>query len=272
MASSDPVGVLDSGVGGLSILDKIHRLMPGEDLLYAADSAHAPYGGRSADYIAGRCRALLDFFLARGAKAAVLACNTATAAAVADLRAEYALPIIGMEPAVKPAAQQSRSGVVGVLATAGTIDSDKFMTLKNRFTHQVEIITRPCHGLVEQIERLETDEAALGALLDEYVGSLVAKGADTLVLGCTHYSLITGRIAAAAGPGVTILDTGFAVARELQRRLREAGLENARESGGRVCFHSSGDPAVQTPLLSRYWGEPVSVYSLLAPEEQPVQL
>lgn len=272
MASSGPVGVLDSGVGGLSILDKIHRLMPGEDLLYAADSAHAPYGGRSADYIAGRCRALMDFFLARGAKAAVLACNTATAAAVADLRAEYALPIIGMEPAVKPAAQQSRSGVVGVLATAGTIDSDKFLTLKNRFTHQVEIITRPCHGLVEQIERLETDEAALGALLDEYVGSLVAKGADTLVLGCTHYSLITDRIAAAAGAGVTILDTGFAVARELQRRLREAGLENARETGGRVCFHSSGDPAVQTPLLSRYWGEPVSVYSLLTPEEQPVQL
>src|SRR5690606_828782 len=222
---------------------------------------------RAPAYVEARCRAIADFFLAHDAKAIVLACNTATAAAVASLRAHYSLPIIGMEPAVKPAAENSRSGVVGVLATAGTIDSDKFMVLRSRFSHQVEIVTRACHGLVEHIERLRRDDAGLDALLHEYIDPLVAKGADTLVLGCTHYSLIRERIEAAAGPGVAVLDTGFGVARELQRRLQVEGLcaDEARRGG--VSFFSSGDPAEQRALISRYWGSDVSVASLAAQEQ-----
>lgn len=266
---TSPIGVMDSGVGGLSILDKIHRLLPNEELLYVADSAHAPYGGRPAAHILERCRAIVDFFQARRAKAVVLACNTATAAAVAALREEYALPIIGMEPAIKPAAERSRSGVVGVLATAGTIDSDKFLVLKSRFSHQVEIITRACPGLVEQIESLDHDRAGLEVLLHEFIDPIVEKGADTLVLGCTHYSLITELIAQIAGPGVEILDTGFAVARELERRLGLLQLLAPVDRMGSVRFHSSGSAARQAPLISHYWGREVEVASL-SPHEQAV--
>lgn len=267
MADDRSVGVMDSGVGGLSILERIHQLLPGEDLLYVADSAHAPYGGRPAGYVEARCRAILDFFLEQGVKAVVLACNTATAAAVATLRAHYPLAIVGMEPAIKPAVENSRSGVVGVLATAGTIDSDKFSVLKNRFSHRVEIVTRACPGLVEHIERLQRDEEGLDTLLREYIDPLVAKGADTLVLGCTHYSLIRDRIEAVAGPGVSVLDTGFAVARELQRRLQAEALCALPARRGRVEFFSSGDPAEQERLISRYWGRPVKVGSLTAQEQ-----
>ena len=138
-----PIGVFDSGAGGLSILKGIHQLLPGEQLLYVADSAHAPYGPRGEDFIRSRCQTIMGFFLERGVKAVVVACNTATAAAIGELRARYTLPIIGVEPAVKPAALASRSGVVGVLATSGTIASARFLQLKSRFHDQVEIITSP---------------------------------------------------------------------------------------------------------------------------------
>jgi glutamate racemase len=141
MSSSLPIGVFDSGVGGLSILSRIHQLLPAEALIYVADSAHAPYGPKGDEFIVERSRRILDFFLSQKVKAVVVACNTATAAAVKMLRQEYSLPIVGMEPAIKPAVKQTRSGVVGVLATEGTLASDKFVDLKSRFETQVEFIT-----------------------------------------------------------------------------------------------------------------------------------
>src|SRR5690606_32359267 len=146
-----PIGVFDSGAGGLSILASVHALLPAEHLVYVADSAHAPYGPKGEVFIRKRSDAIMQYFLTRGVKAVVVACNTATAAAIAGLRARQSLPIIGVEPAVKPAAQASRSGVVGVLATSGTIASDKFVHLQSRFHDHVEIITNPCLGLVEAI-------------------------------------------------------------------------------------------------------------------------
>lgn len=269
MANNSPVGVLDSGVGGLSILEKIHRLLPAEHLLYVADSAHAPYGGKSTAFIQARCREIMAFFLGQGVKAVVLACNTATAAAVAELRLLYTLPIVGMEPAVKPAAERSRSGVVGVLATAGTIDSEKFIGLSSRFMDCARIITCPCPGVVELIENPVLDSAALDRLLRRYIQPLVDAGADTLVLGCTHYSLVHDRIASIAGPGITVMDTDFAVARELRRRLTVLDALAGEQQTGMVSFFTSGEASVQSILFERYWGKAADVASL-APQEQAV--
>jgi len=260
--SAAPIGIFDSGAGGLSVLSGIHQLLPAENLVYVADTAYAPYGPRGGDFIRARSQRILQFFVQCGVKAVVVACNTATAAAIADLRAQHALPIIGVEPAVKPAAALSRSGVVGVLATQGTISSDKFLHLKNRFNHQIEIISSACSGLVQEIERPDPDLLALRALLRRYIEPMLAHGADTLVLGCTHYPLVRSEIQAIAGPGVRVVDAGDAVARELQRRLQERDLLNVSSAPGEVRFFTSGDPAPQQQLLGRYWGGPLRVDAL----------
>ncbi|MGA0805130.1 MAG: glutamate racemase [Pseudohongiellaceae bacterium] len=260
--SAAPIGVFDSGAGGLSILSGIRLLLPAENLLYVADTAHAPYGPKGAAYIRARSERILQFFLQRGVKAVVVACNTATTVAIADLRAHHELPIVGVEPAVKPAAALSRSGVVGVLATQGTISSDKFLHLKNRFNHQVEFITCPCPGLVQEIERLDPDPLTLRALLRAFIEPMLARGADTLVLGCTHYPLVRTELQAIAGNDVAVVDAGDAVARELQRRLAERGLLNAVAQEGQVTFFTSGDPAQQACLLGRYWNGPLQVWPL----------
>lgn len=259
--SAAPIGIFDSGAGGLSILAGIHQLLPAERLLYVADSAYAPYGPKGADFILQRCEHIMAHFAARDVKAVVVACNTATAAAINVLRERYTLPIIGMEPAVKPAAAQTRSGVVGVLATHGTISSEKFLHLKNRFNHEVEFVTSPCPGLVQEIERIEPDPLALRALLRQFIEPMLERGADTLVLGCTHYSLVKTEIQTIAGSDVAIVDAGDAVARELQRRLAEAQLP-AVSGAGTVEFFSSGDPLQQAQLLGRYWGKALTVLPL----------
>lgn len=261
MSSKRPVGVFDSGVGGLSILERIHHLLPAEDLIYVADSAHAPYGPKGDAFILGRSRAILDFFISKHAKAVVVACNTATAAAVKQLREECELPIIGMEPAIKPAASKSKTGIIGVLATEGTLASDKFVDLKSRFDGQVEIITQPCPGLVEHIEQVVPDERAITGLLRKYINPLLAKGVDTLVLGCTHYTFITGQIRAVAGEDVAIVDTDDAVARRLAAVLAEHEWLSAE--GGEVAFYSSGETSTQEKLISRCWGEVVRVSAFI---------
>lgn len=259
MSPDRPVGVFDSGVGGLSILARIHQLLPHESLLYVADSAHAPYGPKGDAFILERSRAIVDFLISKDVKAIVVACNTATAAAVKQLREEYTLPIIGMEPAVKPASGKSKSGIIGVLATEGTLASDKFVELKHRFDGKAEIITQPCPGLVEEIEKLEPDEAVIDRLLREYISPLLAKGVDTLVLGCTHYTFITRQIGEVAGANVAIIDTDDAVARRLGSVLDEKGLLNADGVTGETVFFSSGNTAEQARLVSRCLGRDVFV-------------
>ncbi len=260
--SSASIGVFDSGVGGLSILSGIHELLPAETLQYVADSGHAPYGPKGEDFIRARCETILQFLLRLGVKAVVVACNTATAAAVAQMRDRYDLPIIGVEPAVKPAAEQSQSGVVGVLATSGTIASEKFLNLQNRFVSRAKILTRACPGLVELIEQVSPNPFTLERMLHEFIQPLVDAGADTLVLGCTHYSLIRPQIQKAAGPNVRVIDAGTAVAKELQRRLVMHGLNNIAERAGMVYFHTSGKPQEQNAVLAHYWGKPVQARAL----------
>lgn len=256
--SSAPIGVFDSGIGGLSILRGIQQILPQENLLYLADSAHAPYGPKGETFIRARSQRLADYLLSEGAKALVVACNTATAAAIADLRARYRLPIIGVEPAIKPAAEQSLSRVVGVLATSGTIASDKFIHLHDRFSDRVQILTRAGTGLVELIEQPEEDPAALQALLQQYIAPMREQGMDTLVLGCTHYSLIRAQIEQVAGT-VRIVDAGTAVARELARRLADQDLLTRLPAPGQLRFLTSGAAAVQRALLQRYWHQELVV-------------
>lgn len=253
-----PVGVFDSGVGGLSVLRHIRVALPGEDLIYVADSAHAPYGGKSPDFIAARARAIAGFLLDQGARALVVACNTATAAAIADLRSRFEVPIVGMEPAVKPAAEATRSGVIGVLATSGTLESGKFAELVRRFGSRARVIVQPCPGLVECIEQGDLDGPQTRALVGGFVAPLLAQGADTLVLGCTHYPFLEPLLRDLVGDDVAIVETGEAVARQLARRLAETDFLSARPQGV-VRFFSSGDPARLEALLPRLWGVAVPV-------------
>ncbi|MFC3606882.1 glutamate racemase [Stutzerimonas tarimensis] len=258
MADCAPIGVFDSGVGGLSVLREIHACLPHESLFYLADSGHVPYGEKSAEYIRERCRGIADFFIHQGAKALVVACNTATAAAVADLRERHPqLPVVGMEPAVKPAAAASRSRVVGVLATTGTLQSARFAALLDRFASDVRVVTQPCPGLVERIEagRLEDDETR--ALLAGFVRPLLAEGCDTLILGCTHYPFVAPQLRQLLPPGISLIDTGSAVARRLGSLLLERDLQS--EGPGIVRFWTSGDTQLMTAVLPLLWGEMAQV-------------
>lgn len=220
-----PVGVFDSGVGGLSVLAEIQRLLPHESLLYVADGGHIPYGEKSPEFIRQRCVNIAEFFRAQGAKALVIACNTATVAAAADLRERYPQwPLVGMEPAVKPAAAATRSGVVGVLATTGTLQSAKFAALLDRFASDVRVVTQPCPGLVELIEAGDLQAPALRELLHGYVQPLLEAGCDTIILGCTHYPFLKPLLMQMVPAEVSLIDTGAAVARQLQRLLQQRAL------------------------------------------------
>jgi glutamate racemase len=238
-----PVGVFDSGVGGLSVLLEIRRELPHENLLYAADSGNAPYGEKTPEFIEGRAQAIVEFFVAQDAKAVVVACNTATGVAVDALRARWTIPIVGIEPAIKPAVAATRSGVVGVLATTQTIASARFSRLIETFGSGAEIVAQPCPGLVEQIESGELTGAAARAMIEGYVRPLVERGADTLVLGCTHYPFVQPLIQEVAGGDVAILNPAAAVARELRRRLEQAGLASPSATPGTIRYWSSGPPA-----------------------------
>ncbi|MBQ0741737.1 MAG: glutamate racemase [Pseudomonas sp.] len=253
-----PVGVFDSGVGGLSVLREIRQQLPNESLLYVADSGYVPYGEKSPEQIRQRSRAIADFLLGQGAKTLVVACNTATAAAVNDLRSLYDLPIIGMEPAVKPAALATRSGIVGVLATTGTLQSAKFAALLDRFAGSVKVITQPCPGLVELIEQGELQGPRIEALLRGFTAPLLAAGCDTLILGCTHYPFIRGVLQHLLPAEVNLIDTGAAVARHLHGRLADANLLAAGPSVAER-FWTSGNVKQMRNVLPVLWGHDAKV-------------
>lgn len=252
------IGVFDSGVGGLSVLKHVRAALPRHDLLYVADSGHVPYGDKTPEYIRERSLALTQFLVDRGVVAVVIACNTATAAAAATVRARFALPIVAMEPAVKPAVAATKSGVVGVLATVGTLESARFAALLGQYAGDVEIVTQACPGLVEQVEAGELESAATRALVERYTQPLIARGADTLVLGCTHYPFLKPLIADVVGADVTLIDTGAAVARQLVRRLVGPAQWPA-EGTPAERFWSTGDLPDARRIMSQLWGRPVTV-------------
>lgn len=246
-----PIGVFDSGVGGLSVLRELRAELPAECFIYYADSGHCPYGGKSVAQIQTRAVAITDDLLAQGCKLIVVACNTATIAAVEHLRAHYPQPFIGMEPAVKPAAALSRSGVIGVLATGAALSGDKFHRLVAAHAGGVRVITQPCPGLVEAVEAGDLDGPGPQALVARYVEPLRAEGADVLVLGCTHYPFLRPLIQRVAGPQVQVLDTGAAVARHTRRTLYREMLLRDSHATGAMEWRTSGDPATVAALVQR---------------------
>ncbi len=233
-AAQAPVFVFDSGVGGLSVLRSLLAELPDERFVYLADSAHVPYGDRPQTFIVERTLAIARYAReACGAKAFVIACNTATAAAVAQVRAHWPdWVVVGIEPAVKPAALQTRTGVIGILATSNTLASERFSGLVEGFASDCRVVAQPCPGLVECIEAGDIDGPDVRRLLTGFVGALVEQGADVIVLGCTHYPFVAPVVQALAGPAVQVLETGEAVARETRRRLTVDGLLAESGCGG----------------------------------------
>ena len=266
--SSTTIGVFDSSVGGLSVLHHIRHHLPHAHLIYIADSAHVPYGDKSSAFIEQRSHTLARFLIDQGAHAIVVACNTATAATISTLRKNFTLPIIGMEPAVKPAVAATRSGVVGVLATTGTLESARFAALLERYAGEVNIVTQSCPGLVEQVEQGDLNGPQTRELIERYTAHLLARGADTLILGCTHYPFLAPLIRKMVGANITLVDTGEAVARQLQYRMQSelpAHVNPVRPEpveGHGTTFFTSGDSVEAARILSVLWGENVAVQPL----------
>ena len=253
MTASAPIGAFDSGVGGLSVLADIRHLLPNESLLYVADSGFAPYGERSVAYIEQRSAAIADFLIGAGAKALVVACNTATAAIVPALRARVTVPIVAIEPAVKPAAGASRSGVIGVLATERTLASERFAGLVSAHASGVEVVSEPCPDLVALVERGVTAGPEAAAMVARHVRALGERRADIIVLGCTHFHFLRATIEHAAGPQVRVIDPGQPVAAELRRRLQNAQLLNTGPRAPMDRIWTSGDLAAGNAIINRLW-------------------
>ena len=260
-----PVGVFDSGVGGLSVLRHIREQLPNENLLYFADSGFAPYGDKPEQVVAERSLAIARFLLGRGAKALVVACNTATVAAIRLLRLTYpSIPIVGVEPGLKPAAAATRCGKVGVLATEGTLCGEKFRLLMAQVAESsgAQFLLQGCPGLADQIELGQHSAPETVALLERYVTPLLDQGADTLVLGCTHYPFareaIERIIAQRVQAPVTLVDTGDAVARQLGRLLASSGL--ARTSGdATLAAYTSGSARLVSEAFASLLGRTLAV-------------
>ncbi|MDX8125723.1 glutamate racemase [Methylomonas sp. LW13] len=257
-----PIGVFDSGVGGLSVLRAIRAELPMEDLLYVADSGYAPYGDRDAEFIADRATTITERLLDAGVKAIVVACNTATVVAIEKLRAWCPVPVVAMEPAIKPAAQTTQSGVIGVLATSRTLASPSVARLCAAYGKDIEILLQPCPGLVEQVEKVQLHSDTTRELLLGYLSPLLLAGADTIVLGCTHYPFLAELIRDIVGPDLTIIDPATAVAKELVRRLQGHLRPVPSARTAEVRFFSSTAVEEASQIISALWGSPVLVQAL----------
>lgn len=259
MEKKKPIGIFDSGVGGLSIARSIRRELPCEDLLYVADQGFYPYGSKPKQVIEQRSARVADFLSEQGCKAIVVACNTATVNAIESLRAKLKIPVVGVEPGIKPAALHSKTGVIGVLATEQTLKSRSFQSLKAKFSGQVEVEMQACPRLVELVEAVNLDSDETTEVVENYVRPLLSKGADHIVLGCTHFSFLSPVIERAFDGRATLIDTASPVAKELKRRLAQVDLLHSRAAGGDIKFWSSNASRQATESISRLWGASVSV-------------
>ena len=261
VANSDPIGIFDSGVGGLSIAQCIHQQLPHENLLYVADTLHAPYGDKSTEFIQQRVNEIAKWFIERNAKAIVVACNTATVNAIDQLRKNISIPVIGVEPAIKPAASLSKNKKVAILVTKATAENQRFLALVAQYRHISDVIIQPCPGLVELIERNENNSAECKLLLSAYLQPLLDKGVDTIVLGCTHYPLVKGLIKKICGNHVVIMETALPVTEQLQRQLTRNNLITSSTNKGTSSFYSSKHGDIQQALFNHIWQQPLQLNS-----------
>ena len=233
------IGVYDSGEGGKSVLQELVKLMPWEDFIYYGDKAYCPYGPKEPAFIITRACAVTDFLIEKGCELIVVACNTATAAAISHLRAHYSIPFVGMEPAIKPAILHSKSGVVGVLATAGTFKGRLYLNTLARFSGEVKVIERVGEGLVELVERGVLDGPEVESRIRACIAPMLEAGADHIVLGCTHYPFLQPVIERLAGPGVTVVNPAPAVAAQALRLLQETKKTEPSTREGSVRYYYS---------------------------------
>jgi glutamate racemase len=259
-----PIGVFDSGVGGLSVLGAMRKQMPFESAIFIADQAHVPYGPRPLDEVRSFAEGITRFLLAEGSKLIVVACNAASAAALHSLRLMFPqVPFVGMEPAVKPAAEHTHSKVVGVLATPATFQGALYASVVERFARDVTLIQHTCPGLVSQIEAGELDGPETRAILEAALSPMLERGIDTVVLGCTHYPFVIPLIEDIVGPAVRVIDPAPAVARQVGRMLDAHALRNPGSEPGSTLYMTSGDPQRLQAMLPGLVGESSPVERLV---------
>lgn len=246
------IGIFDSGCGGLSVLKELLRILPGERYIYYSDAANCPYGEKSTEFITNRSRSISAELLQQGADIIVVACNTATAAAIKTLRAERPdVPFVGMEPAVKPAAADTASGVVGVLATKSTLHAEKYHQTRDRYTENVKIVEQAGEGFVELVENGEFEGEKVEATVEHSLRPLLDQGADVIVLGCTHYPFLLPVMQKIAGPEVEFIDPAPAVAKRVLSILKEKQIPQEQNPKLRVEIKSSGSVETARRLYSK---------------------
>ena len=250
------IGVFDSGLGGLSVLRELRKQLPGHPIVYFGDQVHTPYGVRTLEEVRQLTTAAVEFLFRQGAKLIVVACNTASAAALKSLRSQFPeTPFVGMEPAVKPAAEQSHSKVVGVLATYATFQSELYASVLERFAKDVKVLQSPCPGLVAEIEKGNLAGEETRAILTRELEPMLAQGIDTVVMGCTHYPFVIPLVKEIVGPEVKVIDPAPAVAKRTAFLLKEKGWLAQEEKPAQVIFYTSGKPELLHDLLPELIGE-----------------
>jgi glutamate racemase len=257
------IGMLDSGVGGLTILRAIREQLPGQPVIYLADQAHVPYGIRQIEEVRGFTKEITRFLLDQGAQLIVIACNTASVASLGYLRMEFPeTPFVGMEPAVKPAAEQTKTGVVGVLATYATFQTDLYNSVVERFAKNVTLLQSPCPGLVNQIEKGDLTGLETRRILESALRPMIAQGIDTVVLGCTHYPFAIPLIREIVGPGVRVIDPAPAIARQTGRLLNENGWLADEKTSSDIRLITTGNADTIENNLPLYLGYHLPVESI----------
>jgi len=256
--TNSPIGVFDSGIGGISVLHAIREQMPAEPVIYFGDQVHVPYGSRSMEQIQNFSEAITRFLLGQGAKIIVVACNTASAAALKYLRGRFSdIPFVGMEPAVKPAAEYTQTGKVGVLATPATFQGALYSSVVERFANGVELLQDTCPGLVQQIEQGNLDGEKTRRILEEALLPMLEKNIDTVVLGCTHYPFVIPLIQHIVGAAkrVRVIDPAPAVAQQARRVLEARDMRSESKSPGDLKLYTTGDPGKLESMLPILLGE-----------------
>lgn len=254
-----PIGIFDSGVGGLCVFKEIRKHLPDESINYFADTSNCPYGSKDTSEARSLARKNIEFLLEQGCKLIVIACNTVTAVAIEDFRSEYKVPFVGMEPAIKPAAQQTKTRKIGVLATENTFNGNHFKQTQARFANDVEVILQPGNGLVELVESGDLKGEKAKALLKKYIDPMIEKGADTLVLGCTHYPFLTETIKELTDNSLAIIDPAHAVAAQTKRVLSESDLISGENTEPKFCFYTTGETSVTEKFLINTMNSPYDI-------------
>ncbi len=259
MARKHPIGIFDSGVGGLCVLKEIRKHLPGESINYLADSCNCPYGSKRMDEALSLSRKSIEFLLNLDCKLIVIACNTVTAVAIDSFRSDYNVPFIGMEPAIKPAALQTKSKKIGVLATENTFNGRLFKETFEKYANGIEVFIQPGYGLVELVEKGEQYSKKAKMLIEQYLTPMMEKGADTIVLGCTHYPFLKGVINKITNNRITIIDPSDAVAAQTKRMLGQFNLAAKDTGDPQFNFYTTGEIALAQKIISREMDRPYQI-------------